>query len=54
MSAVVAAIPATAPTPAAVAAPALPDASWLVRIPRGLVLALAATLIYGELDRFSG
>ncbi len=31
---------------------ALPRASWLVRIPRGLMLAFAATFIYGEAQRF--
>lgn len=47
-----AAIPATASAPARTAR-ALPSAAWLLRIPRGLVLALAATLIYGEAQRFS-
>ncbi len=42
-----AAIPTTAAAPVA-----LPQAAWIVRIPRGLVLAFAATFIYGEAQRF--
>ncbi len=49
-----AAIPASAAAaPAAVQPVALPRAAWLIREPRGLALAFAATFIYGEAQRFS-
>lgn len=48
-----AAIPASAAVPPAVQPVALPRATWLLRVPRGLVLAFAATFIYGEAQRFS-
>ncbi len=49
-----AAIPTSAVAPTAAQALALPRAAWLLRVPRGLVLAFAATFIYGEAQRFGG
>ena len=43
---------AIAPPAQAVQLPEVSAAAWVLRIPRGLVLALAATLIYGEAQRF--
>ena len=39
---------AAIPASAAAQPVALPRAAWLARVPRGLVLAFAATFIYGE------
>ncbi len=49
-----AAIPTSAAVVRAPAQPvALPRAAWLLRVPRGLALAFAATFVYGEAQRFS-
>ena len=47
-----AAVPATAAVPAAAQPVRLPRAAWLLRVPRGLALAFAASFIYGEAQRF--